>query len=542
MPTSSSPEKTKAAKRESSTGLSAQGLSPKGAVHWNLEAPELVQAAIRREEGELAHMGPFVAVTKPHTGRSPNDKFVVKESSTEKDVDWGKVNQPLTEAHFDTLLSDVRGYLNGLGELFVEDLYCGAEAAYRLSCRYVTPNAWHANFVRNMFIRPDVAELAAFAPNFSILHAPEFQADPARHGTRTGTFIVLNLAKRMILIGGTRYAGELKKAMFTVMNYLLPKQGVLSMHCSANIGKGGDTALFFGLSGTGKTTLSADPERGLIGDDEHGWSANGTFNFEGGCYAKVINLSREQEPDIFATTEMFGTILENVVLEPGTKKVDFASQAITENTRASYPLHYIRNHVPSGRGGHPKHVVFLTADAFGVLPPIARLTREQAMYYFLSGYTAKLAGTERGVTEPQATFSACFGAVFLVWHPTKYAEMLGELLDKHHAHVWLVNTGWSGGPYGVGSRMKLSYTRAMVRAALAGKLDDVKTVTDPVFGLHLPTAIEGVPAEVLQPRNTWKDGAAYDTQAKKLAGMFQENIKKFGSAVSAAILGAGPKG
>jgi phosphoenolpyruvate carboxykinase (ATP) len=540
MPTSSAA--AKAPTRESSTGLGAQGLAPKGAVHWNLEAPDLVQAAIRRNEGELAYMGPFVAVTKPHTGRSPNDKFVVKEPGTEKDVDWGKVNQPITEAHFDALLADVRAYLNGLGELFVEDLYCGAEAAYRLSCRYVTPNAWHANFVRNMFIRPDVAELATFAPNFSILHAPEFQADPAKHGTRTSTFIVLNLAKRMILIGGTRYAGELKKSMFTVMNYLLPKQGVLSMHCSANIGKDGDTALFFGLSGTGKTTLSADPERGLIGDDEHGWSANGTFNFEGGCYAKVINLSKEQEPDIYATTEMFGTILENVVLEPGTKKVDFGSQAITENTRASYPLHYIRNHVPSGRGGHPKHVVFLTADAFGVLPPIAKLTKEQAMYYFLSGYTAKLAGTERGVTEPQATFSACFGAVFLVWHPTKYAEMLGELLDTHGSQVWLVNTGWSGGPYGVGSRMKLAYTRAMVRAALAGKLDRVQVSPDAIFGLPIPAQVEGVPGEVLQPRNTWKDGAAYDAQAKKLAGMFQENIKKFGSAVSAAILGAGPKG
>ena len=528
--------------RESSTGLGSQGLAPTGTVRWNLEAPDLVQAAIRRNEGELAHMGPFVAVTKPHTGRSPNDKFVVKEPGTEKDVDWGKVNQPMTEAHFDLLLSEVRGYLNGMDELFVEDLYCGADAAYRLSCRYVTPNAWHANFVRNMFIRPELAELASFAPNFSILHAPEFQADPAKHGTRTSTFIVLNLAKRMILIGGTRYAGELKKSMFTVMNYLLPKQGVLSMHCSANIGKDGDAALFFGLSGTGKTTLSADPERGLIGDDEHGWSENGVFNFEGGCYAKVINLSREQEPDIFATTEMFGTILENVVLEPGTKKVEFANQSITENTRASYPLHYIRNHVPSGRGGHPKHVVFLTADAFGVLPPIAKLTRDQAMYYFLSGYTAKLAGTERGVTEPQATFSACFGAVFLVWHPTKYAEMLGALLDKHKAQVWLVNTGWSGGAYGTGARMKLSYTRAMVRSALAGKLEKVKTVTDPVFGLHLPDAIEGVPADILQPRNTWKDGAAYDAQATKLAAMFVENIKKFGAAVSPAILGAGPKG
>src|SRR5690606_19767333 len=305
------------------------------------------------------------------------------------------------------------------------------------------------------------------------------------------------------LIGGTRYAGELKKSMFTVMNYMLPKQGVLSMHCSANIGPAGDTALFFGLSGTGKTTLSADPERGLIGDDEHGWSENGTFNFEGGCYAKVINLSKEQEPDIYATTEMFGTILENGVLEPGTKKVDFSNQSITENTRASYPLHYIRNHVPSGKGSHPKHVVFLTADAFGVLPPIAKLTKEQAMYYFLSGYTAKVAGTERGVTEPQATFSACFGAVFLVWHPTKYAE----LLDQHGSQVWLVNTGWSGGPYGVGSRMKIAYTRAMVRAALAGKLDRVQVTPDPIFGLPIPAEVEGVPAEVLNPRNTWKDAA-----------------------------------
>jgi phosphoenolpyruvate carboxykinase (ATP) len=530
------------ASRESSTGLAAQGLTPAGTLHWNLEAPDLVQAAIRKGEGELAHMGPFVAVTKPHTGRSPNDKFVVKEPSTEADVDWGKVNQPLSEAHFEALLADVKAYLNGQPELFVQDLYCGADAAYRLSCRYVTPNAWHANFVRNMFIRPEVAELAGFVPNFAILHAPEFQADPAKHGTRTGTFIVLNLAKRTILIGGTRYAGELKKSMFTVMNYMLPKQGVLSMHCSANIGKDGDTALFFGLSGTGKTTLSADPERGLIGDDEHGWSEHGVFNFEGGCYAKVINLQKEHEPDIFATTEMFGTILENVVLEPGTKKVDFANQSITENTRASYPLHYIRNHVPSGRGNHPKHVVFLTADAFGVLPPVAKLTPEQAMYYFLSGYTAKLAGTERGVTEPQATFSACFGAVFLVWHPTKYAEMLGELLKKHRSQVWLVNTGWSGGSYGVGARMKLPYTRAMVRAALSGDLEKESTVTDPIFGLHIPVHVDGVPNEVLNPRNTWKDSAAYDAQAKKLAAMFQENIKKFGSAVSADILGAGPKG
>jgi phosphoenolpyruvate carboxykinase (ATP) len=384
----------------------------------------------------------------------------------------------MAQAHYEALKNDVTQYLNTLSELFVQDLYCGADPATRLSVRYVLPNAWHASFVRNMFIRPAVEELAAFAPNFTVFHAPEYQADPARHGTRTGTFIVLNIAERTILIGGTRYAGELKKAMFTVMNYLLPKQGVLSMHCSANIGDEGDTALFFGLSGTGKTTLSADPTRGLIGDDEHGWSAEGTFNFEGGCYAKVINLSPENEPDIYQTTQMFGTVLENVVLHEPARSVDFSSQAITENTRASYPLHYIKNHVPSGRGGHPKNVVFLTADAFGVLPPIAKLSPEQAMYYFLSGYTAKVAGTERGVTEPQATFSACFGAVFLVWHPTKYAEMLGELLRTHGSQVWLVNTGWSGGAYGTGKRMKLSYTRQMVRAALDGSLTNATFAAD----------------------------------------------------------------
>ncbi|MFY7949070.1 MAG: phosphoenolpyruvate carboxykinase (ATP) [Gemmatimonas sp.] len=528
--------------RESADGLAPQGIHPQGQVHWNYVAPELIEAAIRRGEGTLADMGPFVAVTSPHTGRSPNDKFVVKEPNSEADVDWGKVNQPISPEHWALLKADVQAYLNGRPELFVQDLYCGADSYTRLSVRYILPNAWHAAFVRNMFIRPEVEELATFAPNFTVYHAPEFQADPARHGTRTGSFIVLNLAERAILIGGTRYAGELKKSMFTVMNYLLPKQGVLSMHCSANIGAEGDTALFFGLSGTGKTTLSADPERNLIGDDEHGWSPDGTFNFEGGCYAKVINLSAESEPDIFATTQMFGTILENVVLQQPSRKVDFSNQSITENTRASYPLPYIKNHVPSGKGGHPKNVVFLTADAFGVLPPIARLSPEQAMYYFLSGYTAKVAGTERGVTEPQATFSACFGAVFLVWHPTKYAEMLGQLLQQHGAQVWLVNTGWSGGPYGVGNRMKLSYTRAMVRAALDGSLAEASFSADPVFGLHIPQAVAGVPSEVLDPRRTWSDTAAYDAQASKLAGMFRENIKKFGEAVWPAILGAGPQG
>ncbi|HEY8831985.1 MAG TPA: phosphoenolpyruvate carboxykinase (ATP) [Gemmatimonadaceae bacterium] len=540
MATEIKPQRTSVA-RESSIGLGRQGLAPRGEVHWNLIAPELFRHAARRNEGEFADMGPFVAITSPHTGRSPDDKFVVKEPSSEKDVNWGKINQAISPEKYQLLLADVRHYLNDAKELFVEDLYCGADPAYRLSVRYVSPNAWHMAFARNMFIRPERTDLPTFDPNFTVLHAPEFRADPARHGTRTATFIILNLAERTILIGGTRYAGELKKSMFAVMNYLLPRQDVLSMHCSANVGKGGDTALFFGLSGTGKTTLSADPDRGLIGDDEHGWSKDGIFNFEGGCYAKVINLSPETEPDIYRTTQMFGTVLENVVLDPATKQVRFADQSITENTRASYPLHYIRNHVEGGRGGHPRNVVFLTADAFGVLPPIARLTPEQAMYYFLSGYTAKVAGTERGVKEPQPTFSACFGAAFLVWHPTKYAKMLGGLLHRHAARVWLINTGWSGGAYGTGKRIKLSYTRAIARAALAGELDDVQTETDPIFGLAVPVEIKGVPSKVLNPRSTWPDPSAYDAQARKLAAMFRENFETFGS-VEPAIKNAGPKG
>ncbi len=485
-------------------------------------------------------MGPFVAVTSPHTGRSPNDKFVVKESASEADVDWGKVNQPYSPEHYQALLADVRAYLDKQEELFVQDLYCGADPAYRLSVRYVSPNAGHMAFVRNMFIRPELTELPTFDPNFTVLHAPEFQADPAKHGTRTSTFIVLNLSERTILIGGTRYAGELKKSMFTVMNYLLPKQGVLSMHCSANIGEQGDTALFFGLSGTGKTTLSADPTRSLIGDDEHGWSPEGVFNYEGGCYAKVINLSPDSEPDIYRTTQMFGTILENVVLDPITRKVKFEDQSITENTRASYPLHYIRNHGPHGKGGHPKNIVFLTADAFGVLPPIARLTADQAMYHFLSGYTAKVAGTERGVTEPSATFSACFGAPFLPLPPGVYAKMLGERIARHGAKVWLVNTGWTGGPYGTGSRMKLAHTRAMVAAALSGALDKAAFRTDPVFGVEVPVAVPGVPAEVLTPRQTWAAPAAYDAQARKLATMFRENFEQYRSQVPDTVAAAGP--
>ncbi|MCE2941635.1 MAG: phosphoenolpyruvate carboxykinase (ATP) [Gemmatimonadota bacterium] len=527
--------------REAASGLDAQGLAPSGEVHWNCPAPRLVEAAIRRGEGRLADHGPFVAVTSPFTGRSPKDKFVVREPASEADVDWGTVNQPISVAHYDVLKADVRAFLNEQAELYVQDLFCGADPQFRLSVRYVTPKAWHSMFVRNMFIRPEAAELAGFAPNFTVLHAPDFQADPARHGTRTSTFIVLNLAERTILIGGTQYAGELKKSMFTVMNYYLPKQGQLSMHCSANVGADGRSALFFGLSGTGKTTLSADPTRGLIGDDEHGWGPNGIFNYEGGCYAKVINLSAEAEPEIFATTRMFGTVLENVVLDEH-RRVRFDDQTITENTRASYPLPFIPNHVPSGRGPHPSDIVFLTCDAYGVLPPIARLTREQAMYYFLSGYTAKVAGTERGVTEPQATFSACFGAVFLVWHPTVYAEMLGTLLDRHKSRVWLLNTGWSGGAAGVGSRMKISWSRAMVRAALSGALDGVATHTDPFFGLAVPATVPDVPPAVMTPRATWPDGAAYDAQARKLVGMFHDNFRKFGDGVAAAIRDAGPKG
>jgi phosphoenolpyruvate carboxykinase (ATP) len=527
--------------RRGRQALEQQGLAPRGTVHWNLVAPELIQAAIRRGEGELADMGPFVAVTSPHTGRSPNDKFVVEEASSKGDVWWGKVNRPFPEAKFDLLLEDVRRHLDGAPELFIQDLYAGSDPKHRLSVRYVTPNAWHAAFVRNMFIRPDISDLPTFDPGFSVLHAPDFEASPERHGTRTGTFIILSFARRTILIGGTRYAGELKKAIFTVMNYLMPRDGVLSMHCSANVGERGDVALFFGLSGTGKTTLSADPDRYLVGDDEHGWSDDGVFNFEGGCYAKVINLSREGEPDIYRTTQMFGTILENVVLDPNTRRVDFYDQSITENTRASYPLHYIRNHVPSGRAEHPRNIVFLSADAFGVLPPIARLTPEQAMYYFLSGYTAKVAGTERGVTEPQATFSACFGAVFLVWHPTKYADMLGELLRRHDVQVWLVNTGWTGGPFGVGHRMRLEHTRAMIRAALHGELAGARYETDPVFGLSFPTHVNSVPDEVLRPRDTWSDRDAYDAQARKLAEMFRQNFEQFSSHVADGVRAAGPK-
>jgi phosphoenolpyruvate carboxykinase (ATP) len=524
--------------RESIT-LTAQGLNPKR-IWANLGAPELYEHAAKRGEGLITDHGALAVVTTPHTGRSPKDKFLVDEASSSGQIWWDR-NDRMTPEKFDRLLADVKRHLNDQPEVFVQDLFGGADPSYRLPVRFVTPNAWQALFVRNMFIRPALADLAQFQPSFVVYHAPEFQADPQVHGTRSGTFIALNFAKRMILIGGTRYAGEMKKSIFTVLNYLLPQQGVLPMHCSANLGPAGDTAIFFGLSGTGKTTLSADPSRHLIGDDEHGWSDKGVFNFEGGCYAKVIRLSKEGEPEIWNVSHLFGTVLENVVLDPVTRAVDFNADKITENTRSSYPIHYIPNHQPNGLGGHPANVVFLTADAFGVMPPIARLTAEQAMYHFLSGYTAKVAGTERGVTEPSATFSACFGAPFLPLHPGVYAKMLGERIGRHRSRVWLVNTGWTGGAFGTGSRMKLSHTRAMVAAALAGGLDGAKYRTDPVFGFEVPLAVPGVPAEVLDPRATWKDGTGYDAQAAKLATMFSDNFKAFAAQVPESVAKAGPR-
>ena len=507
-------------------------------IHANLTPPVLIEHALRRSEGILTDHGAFTAVTAPHTGRSAKDKFLVDEPGISDRIWWEK-NARIDPAAFERLQEDVRAYLDAR-EVFVQDLFAGADPAYRLSVRFVTPNAWHALFVRNMFIRALPAELAQFRPGFTVLHAPDLQADPARHGTRSGTFVVISFTKKVVLIGGTRYAGEMKKSIFSALNYLLPARGVMPMHCSANIGPGGDTAIFFGLSGTGKTTLSADPTRQLIGDDEHGWSDRGVFNFEGGCYAKVIRLRPDTEPEIYAAAQMFGTVLENVVLDPVTRAVNFDADTITENTRACYPLQSIPNHVPSGAGGHPRNVVFLAADAFGVMPPIARLTAEQAMYHFLSGYTAKVAGTERGVTEPTATFSACFGAPFLPLHPSVYAQMLGERIGRHGTKVWLVNTGWTGGPYGTGSRMKLPLTRAMLRAALSGVLEGGKFTRDPVFGFEVPASVPEVPQDVLSPRGTWADPKAYDVQAGKLATMFGENFEQYRSQVPEAVAKAGP--
>ena len=512
------------------------------AIHSNLSRPELYEHALRVGDGQLAEGGALVTNTGQYTGRSPKDKYIVSDEETEGAIWWdGKEAHPWPRERFNAMLARQIEYLKGK-DVYVRDCYAGADEKHRLAVRVVNERAWHNLFADNMFIpERDPAKQASFAPDFTIIHTPHLEAIPDQDGTRSEVFVVLDFKQRTILIGGTRYAGEIKKSIFTTLNYLLPLKGVLGMHCSANIGEGGDTALFFGLSGTGKTTLSADPERALIGDDEHGWGDNGVFNFEGGCYAKVINLSPEAEPEIHATTKMYGTILENVAFAGDTRSLDLDDARFTQNTRASYPLTSIPNVVPSGTGGHPKHVIMLTCDAFGVLPPIARMTPAQAMYHFISGYTAKVAGTERGVTEPKATFSACFGAPFMPLHPAVYAEQLGAAVDKHGATCWLVNTGWSGGPYGVGKRMPIAYSRALLRAALMGDLDNVEMRADPTFGFDVPTTCPGVPDEVLRPRDTWEDGASYDSRAAALAEMFQTNFAAFKDRSSAEIAGAGPR-
>jgi phosphoenolpyruvate carboxykinase (ATP) len=509
----------------------------------------LYEEAIRRGEAVVAAEGPLVCRTGEHTGRSPKDKFLVREPDTEREIAWGAVNRPMEPAQFERLRQDIFASLERK-DLFVQDCYAGADPAYRLPIRVITEFAWHSLFARNLFItdsddpastpQPDDSPVLA-EPPFTIVDSPSFKADPQRHGTRSDVAIALSFAERLVLIAGTSYAGEIKKSVFTVLNGLLPRDGVLSMHCSANLGPAGDTALFFGLSGTGKTTLSSAPERALIGDDEHGWSARGVFNFEGGCYAKTIRLSATAEPQIYATTRRFGTVLENVVVDPVSRRLDLDDDRFTENTRAAYPISFIEHREPSGRGGHPQNIVMLTADAFGVLPPIARLTPAAAIYHFLSGYTAKVAGTEKGVTEPTATFSTCFGAPFLPLAPDRYATMLGERISAHRTRVWLVNTGWSGGAYGTGHRMKIAYTRAMIRAALSGALESVGYERDPVFNVDVPVCCPDVPAGILKPRSTWASGAAYDEAAARLARLFLENFKTFEAGVAPDVRAAGPR-
>lgn len=493
-----------------------------------LSVPQLVEKATSRGEAILTVDGAVRAVTGKYTGRSPKDKFMVVEESSKDHIDWGKINQPISAEVFDSLYNKVINYLKQKEEVFVFKGFAGADKDSRLAIRVVNEYAWHNLFAHQLFIRPTDEELKTHDADFTIVSAPTFKADPKVDGTASETFIIVSLEKRIILIGGTEYAGEMKKSIFSIMNYLLPQQGILSMHCSANVGEQGDVALFFGLSGTGKTTLSADGNRKLIGDDEHGWSDNGVFNIEGGCYAKTINLSAEKEPEIYNAIN-FGTVLENVGVNADSRVPDYDDATLTQNTRAAYPIQNIENIVDPSVAGHPKTVIFLTADAFGVLPPISKLTKEQAMYHFLSGFTSKIPGTERGVVEPEPVFSTCFGAPFFPLHATVYAEMLGKKIDEHQVNVFLVNTGWTGGSYGEGSRMKLSYTRTMVRAAINGKINDVFTDKDPIFGLAIPTAIEDVPTELLNPRNVWADKEAYDKKATELAGMFHENFKKFGS-------------
>ncbi|MGK7345595.1 MAG: phosphoenolpyruvate carboxykinase (ATP) [Candidatus Nitrospinota bacterium M3_3B_026] len=522
--------------------LESMGFRNLGQVYRNLTTPALYEEAIRRREGMISHRGPLVVRTGQYTGRSPGDKFIVREKSSEKNIWWGEVNHGMDEDKFDRLLLRLKAYWQGK-DMFVQDCAAGADEDYRLSLRVITEDAWHSMFARDMFIRiSDEEKLAAHRPGFVVINAPRFTADPEVDGTNSEAFVIVHFSRRMILIGGTNYAGEIKKSVFSVLNYLLPMKNVLSMHCSANIGEGGDTALFFGLSGTGKTTLSSESSRRLIGDDEHGWSGRGVFNFEGGCYAKVMRLSREDEPEIYDNTERFGTILENVAMDSATRRVDLDDASLTENTRAAYPITEI--HVPnaelSGMGGHPENIFMLTADAFGVLPPIARLTPAQAMYHFISGYTAKLAGTERGVTEPVAVFSPCFGAPFMVLRPSVYAKLLGEKMSRHGSACWLVNTGWGGGPYGVGERFKIAHTRAMIRAALEGALSGAEMTPDPVFGIMTPRSVPGVPTEILSPREAWSGKEAYDEQAQKLAAMFRDNFRKYEADAPADMKAAGP--
>jgi len=521
----------------SSFGLDNHGLAGVKRAYWNLDAHHLFEEAVRRGEGRVSAGGAIVTETGQHTGRSPNDRFIVEEDATKGEIWWGNVNRPISEAHFDGLLAKMQKHYQGK-DAFVQDCYAGAHPDYRLKVRVVTEEAWHNLFARNMFIQPPRQDLAGFEPEFTVIQAPSLEADPAQDGTTSGTFIVVHLSRRMIIIGGSQYAGEIKKSIFSIMNFLMPARDVLPMHCSANQGADGSTAIFFGLSGTGKTTLSADSSRVLIGDDEHGWGDVGVFNFEGGCYAKTINLTHEAEPEIFDLCHTFGSIIENVVMDPVTGELDFFDPSLTENGRVSYDISKVHNASATGCGGQPKDIVMLTCDAFGVLPPISQLTPDQAMYHFLSGYTAKVAGTERGLKEPQATFSTCFGAPFMPRHPTVYAKLLGEKMAKHNAKCWLVNTGWSGGGYGEGERMKIAYTRAMLHAALDGKLDAAGFTPDPNFGVLVPNACPNVPTEVLNPKNTWANAVAYDAQARDLTQRFEGNFEQFESHVGDSVKAA----
>ena len=521
--------------------LEQQGIVTNADLNWNLGTAPLVEEAVRRGEGLLAAGGPLVVETGKHTGRSANDKFIVRDSETEDTVWWGKTNKAMTPEHFAALKQDFFAALGEKSSLFVQDLFGGSQPEYRVNVRVITELAWHSLFIRTLLVRPVAQELAAFLPEYTIIDLPSFRADPARHGCRSETVVAVNLSEKLILIGGTAYAGEMKKSVFGILNYKLPVEGIMPMHCSANIGPKGDTAVFFGLSGTGKTTLSADASRTLIGDDEHGWSDTAVFNFEGGCYAKMIRLSPEAEPEIFATTKRFGTVLENVVIDPQTRQLDFDDNSLAENSRGSYPIDFIPNASAENMGPVPKTIIMLTADAYGVLPPISRLTPEQAMYHFLSGYTARVAGTEIGVTEPEATFSTCFGAPFMPRHPSIYGNLLKERIAKGGVTCWLVNTGWTGGKYGIGNRMPIKATRALLNAALDGSLNQADFRTDPNFGFEVPVAVAGVDTAILDPRNTWADKAEYDVTAQKLVGQFIDNFAQFADHVDEAVMQSAPK-